>query len=121
MREGIPVKRLTPKSYVKNFLDASESHKTSELTCPFELTSGSFLIGRRHNLVIPRNHLECEGFQGGLLDFWNGGAHMKQFSQIPQKSDHFLKDPKYSAVLFLPPEIFRLVISFGDIEISDPK
>ena len=27
------------------------------LTCPFELTSGSFLIGRIGNLVIPRNHL----------------------------------------------------------------
>ena len=27
-----------------------------ELTCPFELTSGSFLIGRRRILVIPRNH-----------------------------------------------------------------
>ena len=28
-----------------------------QLTCPFEITSGSFLIGRRHILVIPRNHL----------------------------------------------------------------
>ena len=28
-----------------------------QLTCPFELTSGSFLIGRRRILVIPRNHL----------------------------------------------------------------
>ena len=28
-----------------------------QLTCPFELTSGSFLIGRIHILVIPRNHL----------------------------------------------------------------
>ena len=29
MWEGIPVKRLTPKSYLKSFSDASESHKTS--------------------------------------------------------------------------------------------
>ena len=29
-----------------------------QLTCPFEITSGSFLIGRRRILVIPRNHLE---------------------------------------------------------------
>ena len=29
MGEGIPVKRLTPKGYLKSFLDASESHKTS--------------------------------------------------------------------------------------------
>ena len=28
-----------------------------QLTCPFKLTSGSFLIGRRRILVIPRNHL----------------------------------------------------------------
>ena len=28
-----------------------------QLTCPFEITSGSFLIGRRRILVIPRNHL----------------------------------------------------------------
>ena len=28
-----------------------------QLTCPFELTSGRFLIGRRGILVIPRNHL----------------------------------------------------------------
>ena len=28
-----------------------------QLTCPFELTSGSFLIGRRRILVIPRNQL----------------------------------------------------------------
>ena len=29
-----------------------------QLTCPIELTSGSFLIGRRGILVIPRNRLE---------------------------------------------------------------
>ena len=29
-----------------------------QLTCPFELTSDSFLIGRIGNLVIPRNRLE---------------------------------------------------------------
>ena len=29
MWEGIPVQRLTPKSYLKSFLDASESHETS--------------------------------------------------------------------------------------------
>ena len=28
-----------------------------QLTCPFEFSSGSFLIGRRRILVIPRNHL----------------------------------------------------------------
>ena len=28
-----------------------------QLTCPFELTSGNFLIGRRGILVIPRNRL----------------------------------------------------------------
>ena len=28
-----------------------------QLTCPFELTSGSFLIGRIGNLVIPRNRM----------------------------------------------------------------
>ena len=28
-----------------------------QLTCPFELVSGSFLIGRGRTLVIPRNHL----------------------------------------------------------------
>ena len=28
-----------------------------QLPCPFERTSGSFLIGRRRILVIPRNHL----------------------------------------------------------------
>ena len=35
-----------------------------QLTCPFELNSDSFLIGRRHILVIPRNHLvgESPGF-----------------------------------------------------------
>ena len=29
MGEGIPVKRLTPKNYLKSFLDVSDSHKTS--------------------------------------------------------------------------------------------
>ena len=29
-----------------------------QLTCPFELTSDNFLIGRIGNLVIPRNRLE---------------------------------------------------------------
>ena len=33
-----------------------------QLICPFELTSGSFLIGRRRILVIPGNHLVCAGF-----------------------------------------------------------
>ena len=28
-----------------------------QLSCPFEITSGSFLIGRRSILVIPTNHL----------------------------------------------------------------
>ena len=28
-----------------------------QLTCPLEITSGSFLIGRRRILVISRNHL----------------------------------------------------------------
>ena len=32
-----------------------------QLTCPFEITSGSFLIGRRRILLIPRNHLD--GFE----------------------------------------------------------
>ena len=41
-----------------------------QLTCPFERTSGSFLIGRRRILVIPRNHLA--GFLPGL--FQGGGA-----------------------------------------------
>ena len=31
--------------YLKSLSDASESHK-HQLTCPFELTSGSFLIGK---------------------------------------------------------------------------
>ena len=48
--------RLTPKSYLKSFIDASMSHKTLVI-CAFELACGSFLIGRRRNLVIPRNHL----------------------------------------------------------------
>ena len=56
MWEGIPVKRLTPKSYLKSFSDAPKSHK-HQLTCPLEITSGSFLIGRRRILVIPWNHL----------------------------------------------------------------
>ena len=43
-------------NHLKSFPDTSKSHKTS-LTCPIELTSGSFLIGRRGILVIPRNHL----------------------------------------------------------------
>ena len=30
-----------------------------QLTCPFELTSGSFLIGRRLILVILWNHLDA--------------------------------------------------------------
>ena len=31
-----------------------------QLTCPFELTSGNFLIGRKRILVILRNHVvEC--------------------------------------------------------------
>ena len=44
------------KHYLKSFPDASKSHKT----CPIELTSGSFLIGRRGILVIPRNRLDIE-------------------------------------------------------------
>ena len=33
-----------------------------QLTCPIELTSGSFLIGRRGILVIPRNRLVMDYF-----------------------------------------------------------
>ena len=33
-----------------------------QLTCPMKLTSGSFLIGRRGNLVIPRNRLVRSDF-----------------------------------------------------------
>ena len=53
--EDIPINIFSPKNYLKSFPDVSKSHKTS--TCPFELTSGSFLIGRIGNLVIPRNRL----------------------------------------------------------------
>ena len=39
-----------------------------QLTCPFELTSGSFMTGRRRILVIPRNHLaELPHEPGNLL------------------------------------------------------
>ena len=47
--------RFTPKNYPKSFSDTSESHKR-KLTCLLELTSGSFLIGRRGILVISKNH-----------------------------------------------------------------
>ena len=63
MWEGIPVKRLTPKSYLKAF-QVPERATKHQLTCPFQLTSGSFLIGRRRLLVILRNHSEC-------LHSWN--------------------------------------------------
>ena len=56
MWEGISVKRLTPKRYLKAFQMPPGAIK-HQLTCPFELTSGCFLIGRRRILVIPRNHL----------------------------------------------------------------
>ena len=38
-----------------------------QLTCLIELTSGSFLIGRRGILAIPRNHLETSTQNIGLL------------------------------------------------------
>ena len=41
-----------------------------QLTCPIELTSGSFLIGRRGILVIPRNRLVAYGFQEAINYVW---------------------------------------------------
>ena len=61
-----PSKHIRTKNHLKSFPDASKSQK-HQLTCPIELTSGSFLIGRRGILVIPRNRLVrvllyCVGF-----------------------------------------------------------
>ena len=60
MWEGIPVKRLTPKVTWKAFQVPPRAIK-HQLTCPFELTSGSFLTGSWRILVIPRNHLDILG------------------------------------------------------------
>ena len=51
-----PSKEINTKRYLKSCSDASESHKY-QLTCLVKITSRSFLIGRRHILVISRNHL----------------------------------------------------------------
>ena len=40
-----------------------------QLTCPFELTSGRFLIGRRGILVIPWNHLDVTGIVYKVEEF----------------------------------------------------
>ena len=31
---------------------------------------------------------------GGLLDFWNGGANVKQFTQTPKESDQLFQRPQ---------------------------
>ena len=51
-----PSKKIITKSYVKAFQMPPRAIEP-QLICPFELTSGSFLIGRRRILVIPKNHL----------------------------------------------------------------
>ena len=56
-----PSKHIRTKNYLKSFPDASKSHKTSTITFPIELTSGSFLIGRRGILVIPWDRLVSPG------------------------------------------------------------
>ena len=45
-----------------------------QLTCPFELTSGSFLIGRRRILVIPRNNLVIKA----MLPMLGGGENVSE-------------------------------------------
>ena len=49
-----------------------------QLTCPFELTSGSFLIGRRRILVISRNHVAGQygSVPFGSDPMWRGFARV---------------------------------------------
>ena len=54
--EDIPENILAPKNHMKSFPGAPRAIK-HQLTCPIELTSGSFLIGKRDILVITRNRL----------------------------------------------------------------
>ena len=48
-----PSKKINTKKLPEKLFRAIKH----QLTCPFELTSGSFLTGRRRILGIPRNHL----------------------------------------------------------------
>ena len=58
------------KNHLKKFPDASKSHKTSTILSD-GATSGSFLIGRRGILVIPRNCLVKKPFFKLRSDFPN--------------------------------------------------
>ena len=58
-----------------------------QLTCPFELTSGSFLISRRRILVIPRNHLDL-----GCLPIFQGYSKQSKF-YIYLLYDYFFDSP----------------------------
>ena len=52
-----PSKHIHTKNHLKIFQMPPRAIK-HRLTCPIELTSGSFLIGRRGILVISRNRLD---------------------------------------------------------------
>ena len=53
-----PNKRINTKKLPEKLFQMPPRVIRHQLTCPFKLTFGSFLIGRRHILVISRNHLE---------------------------------------------------------------
>ena len=74
-----------------------------QLTCPIELTSGSFLIGRRSILVIPRNRLVIRAM---FTLYWRGFCSGTVWTRLPKlprfNPDHItiaLSNPNCSQLL----------------------
>ena len=61
-----------------------------QLTCPIELTSGSFLIGRRGILVIPRNRQESPGIAWKMLHSSKGHSMITQKMADEEGSECFV-------------------------------
>ena len=79
-----------------------------QLTCPFEVTSGSFLIGRRRILVIPRNHLEAGHPKKGAKKSFAPGSTIKSRGWIRNWNDHVLNVPDHHIYFGSLQGIFQL-------------
>ena len=62
-----PSEKINTKKVPRKTLQMPPRTIKHQLTCPFKLTSGSFLIGRGRTLVIPKNHLRLRDHQADVL------------------------------------------------------
>ena len=79
-----PSKKINTKKLPEMLFGMPPRAINHQLSCPFELASGSFLIGRRRILVIPRDHLVTDYVkmyqqQYEQENVWKLGHNINQF------------------------------------------